>query len=241
MLPAVVMALGIHGLLLGMEFNWLNRTPPPKPKPRAVTMTLTYLKPQKQSPKPKPAVQQPVVAPQKPLPLVKPIEKPKPKRVFRPKPKPKSLKYKTKNIKIFTKKKVPPAPKLPIAPEAPEKAKDRKPVPFEDRMPLEASKTTKPATQVRFVQKPRPLQRRNPPPNYPMFARRKGYQGIVVLEVRIDRKGSVSQVKVFRSSQYPVLDKAAIKAVKNWSFEPGKKEGTPVDMWVTIPIRFRLK
>ncbi|HDZ23199.1 MAG TPA: energy transducer TonB, partial [Desulfobacteraceae bacterium] len=31
-----------------------------------------------------------------------------------------------------------------------------------------------------------------------------------------------------------------IRAVEKWSFEPGSKNGNPVDMWVKIPVRFQL-
>ena len=46
---------------------------------------------------------------------------------------------------------------------------------------------------------------------------------------------------VFSSSGYPALDKAALSAVKNWLFQPGKKGDKVVEMWIGIPIRFALK
>jgi protein TonB len=86
----------------------------------------------------------------------------------------------------------------------------------------------------------RPLYRKNPPPAYPRRARRKGYQGVVILEVLVNEKGKVDELKVFKSSGYKILDKSAISAVQKWLFEAGTKNGRSAQMWVRVPIRFRL-
>jgi protein TonB len=86
-----------------------------------------------------------------------------------------------------------------------------------------------------------PIYRRNPPPAYPRLARRRGYQGTVVLEVFVGEEGQVDDMKVFRSSGHPVLDKAAVRSVKDWVFEPGMRGQDPVAMWVRVPVRFQLK
>jgi len=96
-----------------------------------------------------------------------------------------------------------------------------------------------PAAHV--IQKVRPFYRKHPAPKYPRIARIRGYQGNVVLEVLVDRTGNVGDLRVLKSSGYPILDKAAEAAVKNWSFEPGIIGDDKVAMWVRIPIRFELK
>ncbi|MBW2097025.1 MAG: energy transducer TonB [Deltaproteobacteria bacterium] len=90
------------------------------------------------------------------------------------------------------------------------------------------------------VQVARPLYRKNPRPRYPRLARRRGYQGVVILEVLVRRDGTPGKVQVFQSSGHRILDRAAIKAVEKWSFAPGSENGTPIDMWVKIPVRFQL-
>jgi TonB family protein len=40
---------------------------------------------------------------------------------------------------------------------------------------------------------------------------------------------------------YPELDKAALKAAKACTFEPGTKDGEPVQVWAFIPFEFKLK
>ena len=76
----------------------------------------------------------------------------------------------------------------------------------------------------------RPLYRLNPPPKYPRIARKREYQGTVMLHVYVDSKGKVSDVELSESSGYKILDKAAIKAVKGWFFEPGQRGGKNVAM-----------
>jgi TonB family protein len=86
-----------------------------------------------------------------------------------------------------------------------------------------------------------PLYRKNPSPKYPRLARRRGYQGTVVIEALINREGKVEDLRLFHSSGYRVLDRAAMKSVKNWLFEPGRKGDEEVEMWVKIPVRFQLR
>lgn len=86
-----------------------------------------------------------------------------------------------------------------------------------------------------------PLYDKNPPPRYPRRAKKRGVQGEVILEVAVSRNGTVSDCQVFRSSGHSVLDKAALKAVKRWVFQPATENGKPIDMTVNVPIRFELK
>ncbi|MBW1699370.1 MAG: energy transducer TonB [Deltaproteobacteria bacterium] len=86
-----------------------------------------------------------------------------------------------------------------------------------------------------------PDYRKNPPPVYPRAARRRGLQGRVVLEVLVDTRGRVKDLKVFSSSGHSILDKAAVAAVKKWLFKPAVKGDQKVEMWVRVPIRFALK
>ncbi|MGQ0794094.1 MAG: energy transducer TonB [Deltaproteobacteria bacterium] len=80
----------------------------------------------------------------------------------------------------------------------------------------------------------------NPKPEYPMLARRNGYQGVVVLRVFVLDSGSVGRVQLEKSSGYRVLDKSALDAVRDWVFIPGKRNGAVISSWVTVPIRFQL-
>jgi protein TonB len=78
-------------------------------------------------------------------------------------------------------------------------------------------------------------------PVYPEAARRKGLEGTTVLRVHVRDDGSVAEVVVARSAGEPSLDEAAAGAVQRWRFEPARRGGHPVAVWVTLPIRFRLE
>lgn len=92
----------------------------------------------------------------------------------------------------------------------------------------------------RVLREARPIYKKNPSPEYPSLARRRGYQGTVILEVLIDRQGRVESQRIFESSGYDMLDRAAISSVGNWVFEPGIRGDEKIAMWVRIPIRFQL-
>lgn len=80
----------------------------------------------------------------------------------------------------------------------------------------------------------------NPPPSYPLAARRLGLEGRVVLWVEIRADGSCGEVRVRQTAGHPLLDEAAAAAVKRWRFLPARRGGEPVTTWAEVPIRFRL-
>jgi len=86
-----------------------------------------------------------------------------------------------------------------------------------------------------------PVYHSNPLPEYPLIGRKRGYQGTVIVEVLVNRDGRVGDLRVFASSGYSLLDQAALTTVKVWTFYPGMKAGKKVDMWVKVPVRFRLE
>ncbi|MBU1397434.1 MAG: energy transducer TonB [Proteobacteria bacterium] len=94
---------------------------------------------------------------------------------------------------------------------------------------------------INVVKEAVPLYKENPAPVYPLQAKKRGYEGIVILEVLVTKEGRAGKVSVFQSSRYSLLDKAAVLSVKKWRFEPGKRGDKMVDMPVKIPIRFQLE
>jgi protein TonB len=81
----------------------------------------------------------------------------------------------------------------------------------------------------------------NPPPEYPALARRRGYEGLVSLEVFVDRQGKVTDLKIAQSSGFAILDQAALQAVKKWIFKPAQKGPETIADRVKVPIRFQLQ
>lgn len=82
---------------------------------------------------------------------------------------------------------------------------------------------------------------RNPPPRYPLAARRAGEQGTVTLKVLVTREGLPARVDLEKSSGSAHLDHAALEAVKTWRFAPARQGAEPVESWVLVPIVFRLE
>lgn len=286
MLPAAVLAIGIHGVFLSSDAFRLHKVFTIKPEPQMVTLTLTY----KTTPKPVlksssktsnlsplPAVPfkpilKPIHNPTKQRPLtptphkkVKPIPLTVPKNFRKPTAQPKPVKLDPEALrrfrmtgqmpkKISVTRKLRPAPAAKprraahtvlssAAPEKPPSAaivdRQASPVPSKvthaDTSPVVSKSVPAALTEAR------PLYKENPAPRYPRIARRRGYQGTVILEVLVNRNGKVGDVRVFRSSGYSVLDRAATESVKEWVFQPGKRGKQTVDMWVRIPVRFQLE
>jgi protein TonB len=57
----------------------------------------------------------------------------------------------------------------------------------------------------------------------------------------VNREGGVDKLKIDVSSKFSLLDRAALAAVRKWSFEPGKTGEQKVPMWVRVPVTFKLK
>ena len=76
-------------------------------------------------------------------------------------------------------------------------------------------------------------------PVYPEIARVAEVQGVVILGVKADEEGKVKDVIVLRS--IPLLDQAAIDAVRQWVYEPLVIEGKAVPVVFTVTVRFQLK
>ena len=78
-----------------------------------------------------------------------------------------------------------------------------------------------------------------PDPEYSEEARKAKYQGTVMLWVVIGPDGRVHDMKVVRPLGLG-LDEKALEAVKQWKFEPARKDGQPVAVQVNIEVNFRL-
>jgi protein TonB len=74
---------------------------------------------------------------------------------------------------------------------------------------------------------------------YPPEAKKNGIKGEVVLEVTIGADGLVKNAKVTKS--IPELDEAALTAIRQWEFRPGRKNGKAVEVLTTITFNFALK
>jgi protein TonB len=76
-------------------------------------------------------------------------------------------------------------------------------------------------------------------PLYPAMARTARVEGVVILEAVIDAEGRVESVRVLRS--IPLLDQAAMDAVRQWKFTPTRLNGMPVPIVMTVTVNFKLQ
>lgn len=191
----------------------------------------THLKDDIVPPRPLPAVyvsllappEPPKVAPQPPQPPkpeTKPQSKPRPAPQPRPLPAPAPAKEAVHQTE--------PQTELPVVAPSP-------PVPAVAAAPAPAPEPVYEAPRFNAAYL------NNPPPPYPLMARRRGIEGTVLVRAEIKTDGACNRVELRRGSGSEALDQAALEAVKKWRFVPARKGTQTVVAWVDIPITFKLE
>jgi protein TonB len=82
--------------------------------------------------------------------------------------------------------------------------------------------------------------RSNPRPVYPPEARRLNQQGRVMVVAQVSADGRATSVSLLRSSGFPLLDAAAVNAVRRWTFVPAQSAGLAIPSRVEVPVSFSL-
>jgi protein TonB len=156
----------------------------------------------------------------------------------------------------LTIKVVAPAPLSP--PELPPVVPVSKPVPVMAVMPpapqSPVSRTdfhgdassVKPGVDAITMQAPpevvaKPDYLKNPRPSYPELALRRHEEGVVLLTVKVTAEGRAANVKIKKSSGFPLLDDAAVAAVRNYEFEPARIGPLAFASEIEVPVHFELK
>lgn len=132
-------------------------------------------------------------------PPAKPIQKPQPK-------------------KIVKKRIITTAPSLRKAAPKPKKI-TKKPIekePTPTTPKVAASPIPSPVAKPATFSAPQPSYQ--PKPKYPTVARRRGIEGIVILDISLSNSGHVSNAFIVKGSGSSALDRSALKAVKTWRF-----------------------
>jgi protein TonB len=193
------------------------------------------------------ALEQEIIEPIKPVPKVQiTLSRPQPKPVAPPpppvaKPKPPVAKPKppVKKVVPLKPQKPRPAPKVAEPTPAPQPAPvitNAPPAPVQappaPPAPVVPEKITAPTAGADYLH--------NPAPEYPEIAMERGWEGKVLMKVHVLPNGKPDSINVVKSSGQKVLDDAAVKTVRQWSFVPAKRGDTPIAGWVTVPINFNL-
>ena len=106
-------------------------------------------------------------------------------------------------------------------PEAP-------PPPPPPQAPVRVGGNIRPPTKIKDVK-----------PIYPSIAQSARVQGVVIIEATIGPDGKVNDARVLRS--IPLLDQAALDAVRQWQFTPTLLNGVPVPVIMTVTVNFTLQ
>lgn len=192
------------------------------PRPAATTPTPPPIAPQENTPTPPPPA---VAEPPQPVPgIVKPVSVPPPSTPVGPMAPSPPVPPAVADL--------PPSAEVPPSPPASVPAGgDGSPASPGDDL------TTITATPGVLA---RPNYLRNPQPMYPVQARRRQWQGTVLLAVSVSATGRAVDIQVKTSSGHAVLDDAALKAVRAWEFEPARVGRVAVESRIEVPVRFQL-
>ena len=211
---SAVLALSIHASILMVNLSMPDRKIAQEANLHTVTMTMVYHQQQRQKPAP-------VVLKKEHTPAKKQTKERKSKRVVKLKPSQKPVT----------------SPEPVNVPQRPVESIHE---PEEEIFTKEASLTEERSVKTKIMREAMPLYRVNPAPKYPKKARKRGFQGTVLLDVLVGKNGEVIDLNVFESSGYAILDRSALGSVRGWFFEPGMRGDKAIEMWVRVPIRFQL-
>jgi len=250
---AFVCALMLHSVVALMDLNAFKR-PSYKISPKTLTMNIVVPQPIK-----KPSIDKdPTIVVTKPLvkkritKKVKPLKKIKPKEATVQKIQPDTaVVKKTPPEKDKTLSDIPPIsfpPKMKKEDDfiekytfIPDMVDIPQAIPNMSTTPQKENKDEIPDVVSHIpITYAHPIYKHSISPPYPLLARKRGYQGTVLLEVLVSTDGKDASIRLSRSSGYSILDRAAIKGVRDWLFYPAKRGDKVFEMWVKIPIRFTL-
>jgi protein TonB len=111
-----------------------------------------------------------------------------------------------------------------------------RPIVVEPSQPAE--KLPEPGTYVYREEEPVPVTIVKP--DYPGLAKDANVSGLVVVTVLVGKDGHVLDARVEPSHSIPLLNDAALAAVRRWVFTPAFADKRPVAVWVAVPFHFSL-
>ena len=79
------------------------------------------------------------------------------------------------------------------------------------------------------------------PIDYPTRARQRKIEGRIVMSLLIGADGTVKRARILESQPPDVFDRAVLDALPGWRFEPARYKNENVQVWVTLPLEFRLE
>lgn len=216
-----VVALLLHGGVL----LWVSLNPAPAlpiVPPEVPPMTIEFSRPAPPVVEPAP----PEAAPATPVVEPPPVEDALASKPPPPKPLP------TPQPKLKPKPVAKPVAKPVVAPATPAPKTPQPVAPPSPPAPPAPAPVTPASANAGYL--------KNPAPEYPSLALRRGWEGTVLLRVQVLASGKPGEIQVQKSSGRQQLDDAALNAVKRWSFVPAKQGDVAQVGWVSVPIDFKI-
>jgi protein TonB len=106
-------------------------------------------------------------------------------------------------------------------------------------LPEAAARTPPPLAPVRVSGHIKePVKTRHVDPVYPEVTRAARIEGIVIIEAVIDVNGRIAKTRILRG--VPILDEAALEAVRQWEYTPTLLDGVPTPIVMTITVNFQI-
>jgi protein TonB len=140
---------------------------------------------------------------------------------------------------------VEPAAPVPARSEPPKQPAIERPLPRRSRPP-DVSGQAQPAapsvaSSLGHVHQTPARLLHNYPPQYPLPARQARLEGSVLLRLHVSASGQVERVEIIATSGHEILDGAAVQAVRQWRFEPARRNGQSIATVVRQPVHFTLE
>ena len=230
----LALALGLHlGLLLFLHFRIvLEAAAGPESESSPIEVAVVESAPPAEAAPPEkppePTPPEPVPPPPTPVPPPPPPPEPTPQPMPEPAPpKPEPTPPPARAV-------APRPPKAPTHPHTAVPAKPGPPATSADHGPPTAARGSGGTghTEVRI--------RSNPKPDYPEEAKRAHQEGVAIVSIEINSAGEPENVKLAKSSGFPLLDQAAVAGVRRWRFYPAVMGGLPISVHKEVPVRFRI-
>ena len=85
-----------------------------------------------------------------------------------------------------------------------------------------------------------PKELRQPSVQYPPISRDNGEEGTVTLLLAVQTDGSISDIRIARSSGHPRLDTAAQRSLRDTKFQPATCHGKPIAIRIHQSFTFKI-
>ena len=78
-------------------------------------------------------------------------------------------------------------------------------------------------------------------PHYPLIAKHQKKEGALLMQFTVNPKGETQDILIIEADPPGIFNDSALEAIKQWRFNPGYKNGKPVCVRVSLPLKYHLE